>query len=241
MTNGLSGAGVGVTATGPLHDVADLQRRLGVNADGIFGPASRAALLARLTNRNAPAMTDADIAAYAARWNVPVGHVRGVRKVEAPKGAFDAEGRPTSLYEKHVFGRNSGHRFDASHPVLSSRHWQPGTYGPASIQYDKLAQACALDPEAAFKACSFGAFQVLGENAIAIGYPSAFDMACDLAGSEVAHLESFSRFIETNRLVAKLRACVPGNPKSCVPFVEAYNGEGYAANHYDVKFAEAIR
>jgi hypothetical protein len=165
--------------------------------------------------------------------------IKAVRKVEAPRGSFDDEGRPTILYERHVFSRNSGRRFDASHPILSSR--TQGGYGKFSIQYDKFADACALDPEAAFKACSWGAFQVLGENAVALGYASAYDMVQRLLVSEAAHLDSFIRFVRTNKLVDKLRACRAGDPASCVPFVKAYNGKDFAKNNYHVNLANAAR
>lgn len=223
--------------------VKSLQERLGVAPDGVFGPASAVALFARLSNRNAPALADADFARVAAELGVGEKIIRAVRKVEAPRGPFDDQGRPSILYEKHVFSRNTEPegRFDRSHPALSAEEWEPGTYGPFSAQYQKLALACALDPEAAFRACSWGAFQVLGENAVDLGYGSAFEMALALTASEAAHLDSFVRFVKANRLVDELRQCRPGDPASCVPFVRAYNGKGYARNAYHVKLAEAAR
>jgi len=222
-------------------DVAGLLAWLGLPGETAFGAAATQALFGRLSNTKAPALTDDDFETVAAALGVPAKIVRAVTKVEAPRGAFDNEGRPSILYEKHVFARNTGGRFNASHPVLSASKWQPGTYGPLSVQYDKLAQACALDPEAAFKACSWGAFQVLGENAVAIGYGSAFEMALALTASEAAHLDCFVRFIRSNKLLAKLQACRPGDPASCIPFVKAYNGAGYAQNKYHIKLATAAR
>jgi hypothetical protein len=222
-------------------DVAALLAWLGFpDLDG-FDAAATEALFACLSNRKAPALTDEDFEAVAAALNVPPKLIRAVNKVEAPRGAFDNQGRPSILYEKHVFARNTGGRFNASHPVLSASKWQPGTYGPLSVQYDKLAQACALDPDAAFKACSWGAFQVLGENAVDIGYGSAFEMALALTVSEAAHLDSFVRFIRSKKLVAALQACKPGDPASCIPFVKAYNGDGYARNKYHINLANAAR
>lgn len=206
--------------------VKDLQRRIGATADGVFGPASRAALFATLTNKAAPALTDADTARAADGLGVVPNIIRAVRTVEAPRGAFDADGRPSILYERHVFSRNSAGAYDGRYPTLSARKWQPGTYGPFSAQYRKLADACALDPGAAFKACSWGAFQVLGENAEALGYDSAFDMAIALTASEAAHLESFVRFVKSKGAVDELRACRAGDARSCEPFVSIYNGVG---------------
>lgn len=203
-------------------------------------------MLAKLTNRNAPALTDVDFERAAAELGhgVTVKHMRASKKVEAPRGAFDDDGRPSILYERHVFARNTTPkgRFNAKHPSLSAvSGYGRGGYGAFSAQYGKLERAYALDPEAAFEGCSWGAFQVLGENAVALGYKSARDMACELAKSEAAHLDSYVRFIKVNGLAAKLGRCRAGDPDSCVPFVEVYNGAGFRAFAYHVKFAEALR
>jgi hypothetical protein len=207
-----------------------------------FGPLSKAALFAKLSNTNAPALTDNDYVTAAHRLNVPVQHIRGIRKVEAPRGPFDDEGRPSILYERHVFRRNTvpkGH-FDESDPELSGKPYGAGGYGAFSAQYDRLAAACALDPEAAFRACSWGAFQVLGENAEALGYASAYDMAKALTASEAAHLDSFVRYVETNHLTDELRECRADDPSSCRPFARGYNGNDYDLFQYHIKIANAI-
>jgi len=223
-------------------DIKTLQSRLGVVADGAMGPKSKAALLARLSNPKPAALTETDYVAAAKRLGVPVGHMKGSKKIEAPRGAFDGNGRPALLYERHKFRNNTVPvgRFNTVAPLLSGPAYGPGGYGPFSAQYDKFADACALDPEAAFRACSWGAFQVLGENAVAIGYSSAWDMAISLVTGEAAHLETYVRFIEANGLQDELRACRPHDPASCVPFVRKYNGEGYKAFDYHIKFADAI-
>jgi hypothetical protein len=222
--------------------IAALQTVVGATADGQWGPASRAALLAKFTNRNAPAISDADFQDVANRWRVPVSYIKGVRKIETRRGAFDDQGRVSILYERHKFRNNTDPvgRFNGSNPALSGPPYGAGGYGPYSSQYEKLSAACALDPEAAFRACSWGAFQVLGENAVAIGYSSALAMALSLIENETAHLSMFTRFVETEKLVDKFRACRPNDPASCVPFVSAYNGAGYRDFKYHVKLAAAI-
>lgn len=219
-----------------------LQADIGAVPDGIFGPRSKAALFARLTNRVAPGLTMLDYQRAADRLGVPIGHIKGVRKVEAPRGPFDDQGRPSILYERHKFRNNTqpAGRFNVSNPDISGPPYGPGGYGPFGVQYERLAAACALDPEAAIRACSWGAFQVLGENAVALGYASAWDMAKGLVVGEAAHLETFVRYVEVNKLVDKLRACRPNDPKSCQPFVAEYNGDNYAAFAYDIKLSQAI-
>ena len=204
-----------------------------------------AAMIKKLTNTDAPALTNEDYERAAAELGhgVTPKHMRASKKVEAPRGAFDDKGRPTALYERHVFSRNTSPRgkFNATHPNLSAASgYGPGGYGAFSAQYGKLEAAYALDPEAAFEACSWGAFQVLGENAVQLGYASARDMACELAKSEAAHLDSYVRFIKVNGLADELGRCRAGDPESCIPFVERYNGSGFRRFSYHVKFAEAL-
>lgn len=221
--------------------VRDLQSRIGTTVDGAFGPRSRAALFATLSNKSARALTPEDIEQVARSLGVPAGIIRAVRKVEAPRGAFDEQGRPSILYERHVANRNTvpPGAYATTHPAIFGGAYGPGGYGAFSAQYDRLADACAVDPEAAFRACSWGAFQVLGENAVNIGYASAFDMAIALTKSELTHLDSFVRFIRANNLIDELRQCRPGDAESCIPFVRGYNGVGFRAFNYHTKLAQA--
>ncbi len=217
--------------------VAALRSFLGLPAAGTFDAPARAALFVRLSNKSAPPLTAADFASAAAALGVTPKMVSAVREVEVAGDSFDTDSRPRILFERHIFHKKTGGAFDRSHPTLSNP--VGGGYGKFSAQYGKLADACALDPDAAFQAASWGAFQVLGSNAVSLGYKSAFEMALALTVSEAAHLDSFVRFVSVNKLVAALRACKPGNPASCVAFVKAYNGPGFAKNDYHTKLAKA--
>jgi hypothetical protein len=206
---------------------------------------SWSSMLPLLTNPHAVALTDSDYqrAALELGNGVTMKHMKASKKIEAPRGAFDDNGRPSILYERHVFSRNTHPkgRFNASHPELSAlKGYGPGGYGSFGAQYNKLEQAYALEPEAAFEACSWGAFQVLGENAVALGYSSARGMAVELAKSEAAHLDSYVKFVKVNGLADDLGRCRAGDPDSCIPFVEGYNGHGFRQFNYHVKFAEAL-
>lgn len=228
------------TAAAPAGklDVAGLLAFLGLPPAGGFDAAARAALFARLSNKAAPPLTAADFAGAAATLGVTPKTIGAVREVEVAGAPFDTDGRPRILFERHIFHKKTGGRFDKSHPVISNPI--SGGYGKFSEQYPKLADACALDPDAAFQAASWGAFQVLGANAVALGYESALDMVLALTVSEAAHLESFVRFVRVNKLVAALQGCRAGNPASCIPFVKVYNGPAFAKNHYHEKLAAAL-
>jgi hypothetical protein len=224
-------------------DLPGLRSFLGLPATGSFDAAARTAFLARLANPKAPALTEADFDAAAAALGVSPNHIRAVREVEVRESPFDPDGRPTILYERHVFTRNCNPKgkFNASNPAISGAAYGKGGYGAKSAQYGKLLDAMACDPEAALRACSWGAFQVLGENAVGIGYVSTLEMVTALTTSEAAHLESFLRFLKANKLIAKLAACRAGDPASCVPFVSAYNGAGYKQFGYHLKLADALK
>jgi hypothetical protein len=206
---------------------------------------SWADMLALITNPRAASLTDEDYERAAAELGngVTLRHMKASKRVEAPRGSFDGNGCPSILYERHVFSRNTHPkgRFNAMHPELSAlKGYGPGGYGSFSVQYNKLAAAYELEAEAAFEACSWGAFQVLGENATALGYQSARAMAVELAKSEAAHLDSYVRFIKVNGLADDLGRCRPGDPDSCIPFVEGYNGHGFRSFNYHVHFAQAL-
>lgn len=218
-----------------------LQSLIGVTADGKFGPLSKAALRRHLTNTAAPAITNADIAQTAQELAVDVRMIKAVRKVEAPRGAYDGAGLITLLYERHKFRDRSEPpgAFNRAYPLLSGSAYGPGGYGPYSAQFDRFASACALDPQAAFEACSWGAFQVLGENWQGCKYPTVFDMVTSLVASEAAQLDSFARFVRMKRLEDELRACRPGMPDTCRAFVKGYNGAAYERFNYHVKLSDA--
>lgn len=222
--------------------IEQLQRNIDVLDDGKFGPFSRAALLAHFSNPKAARLTDADFEKAASDLGVHPSYIRGVMKIEAKYGSFDTNGRPTILFERHKFRNNTvpPGKFNDTNPDLSGPPYGRGGYGLLSAQWGKLAAACALDPEAAFMACSWGAFQVMGEHAARLGYGSAYMMAHMLRESEAQHLETFVRYVKCFNLVKALQACRPGNPDSCRAFCQGYNGADYEQFFYHIKFARAI-
>lgn len=238
-----------------MMTIRTLHDRIGITPDvpgygKVFGPRSKAALFKTVQNLKAPGLTDADLVAFASRMNLPVGHVKGVNEVEAPRGSFTDDGIVSLLYERHVAYRNSDNAVSLAKQrpdLFASRGYGRGGYGPYSAQFDKVADACGYDPDAAFAGASWGAFQVLGENARNLGYASPFDMVMALRESEAAHLDCFRRFIEHKKhyrtkrpLIDHLRECRPGDPDSCIPFVEGYNGTGFREFDYHKKLASAI-
>lgn len=215
-------------------DVRALQAAIGVTADGIFGPASRQAMLDRFTNTHAAAVTAQDIAAFARRLGCTEKQIRAVAQVESAGGGFDNRGRPKILFERHLFHR------------LTNGQWSPSNFsrreggGYSDDSWAKLALACAKSPDAAFSSCSWGKFQVLGMHWSKLGYESPLALAVSTVGSEAAHYELLVRYVERFGLADELRA-LSSNPETCRAFAAGYNGPAYQRFNYHAKLAAAMR
>lgn len=206
----------------------------GVPGDVPAGPAMPEGFFGAFTGG---ALTEQDFADAAQTLGCEVAAVKAVAEVETSGASFDANNRPTILYERHVFARSTTPpgKFNESNPDLSaSKPYAPGTYGNKQQQFAKLARAYELDPDAALKAPSWGKFQILGENYKACGFSSVADYVKAMTISEAEHLKAFVKFLlsSANRLKA-IRA------KDWVSLAKYYNGPDYARFSYDTKLAAA--
>lgn len=218
---------------------ADLQRRLmtlGFYAgaiDGAFGPLSKAAVVRAMTEGPDYPVTAHDVRQAAALLSIDEAKVWAVYDVESSGDAF-VGGRPTILFEPHRFSRATGHRFDKSHPRLSSRVWNRKLYpGSQQGRWDQLLDAVALDVDAGFASASYGAFQILGENFAVCGAPDPWSFAWRQAQTEGDQLDAFVRFVEGKGLARALRR------GDWAAFARGYNGTAYRENRYDEKLAAA--
>lgn len=206
---------------------------------GVRKSFDRQAFLSRYINKQAPAITDADIAAAAAKLNVSDKHIRMVRKVESGGKSFDDKGRPVILFEPHIFHRRTDGRFSPS--PYSYRRWGDKPY-PSSYdgRWTQLADAAEKDEKTALESASWGLFQVMGFHWNSLGYDSVQDFTTRMAQSEGEHLEAMVRYITNNGLASALRRCKAGDADSCRDFAKGYNGGEYEANAYHVKMARAL-
>lgn len=92
--------------------------------------------------------------------------------------------------------------------------------------------AYSANPEAALRATSWGAAQIMGFNHIHAGYPTARGMVEAMAYSEDNHLRIFAAYVATAGLVTHLRA------KNWRAFARGYNGSGQVDVYAD-KLKEA--
>lgn len=192
-------------------------------------------------NGAATPLQDGDIEEVATWLSCEVAAVKAVCSVEAAGHGFLPDGRPKILFEAHVFGRLTDHRYDDEHPNISAPSWDRSLYGAGGAhQYDRLAEAMALDEEAALKSASWGMFQIMGMNAGICGYvlegtekePDVRAFVTDMLDSERNHLIAFARFC---RETGAARHLVNQDWRS---FARVYNGPGQVEAYAD-RLAEA--
>jgi hypothetical protein len=176
---------------------------------------------------------DRAFADAADRLGVTPAHVRAVDKVESRGEGFLDDGRPKILFEAHYFSRLTGHRYDQSHPDISSRRWDRSLYVGGSGEHDRLRCAMELDRAAALKSCSWGRYQIMGANWDQCGYESLQAFIDAMFRSETDHLRAFVGFVQTNRLDVALQR------NDWASFARGYNGPAYRQNRYDERMRRA--
>lgn len=178
-------------------------------------------------------LTDADFAKAAEALNCDVPAIRAVATVESGgRTGFLNDGRPMILFEAHIFSRLTGHKYDASHPNISSLTWNKALYKGGAGEWDRMAEAGRLNTAAAMKSTSWGMFQILGQNYALCGYPDWIPFVNDMknAGEQ---LLAFVAFVKSAKLDDELRT------HNWAGFARGYNGTAYRENQYDTKLADA--
>lgn len=148
---------------------------------------------------------------------------------ESRGSGFLPDKRPVILPERHIFSRETNHRFDAAHPDISSS--TPGGYGQAGgHQYDRLAAMIRLNRTAALCATSWGLGQVLGTNFKMVGFadPEAFVAA--MVESEDKQLEAMLAYLKAANLVRYLQT----SPPNYTRLAAGYNGTGQVERYAGV-------
>ena len=180
-------------------------------------------------------LQEADFQRAATALNCEVACIKAVTEVESGGNGFFASGWPKILFEAHIFSRQTGHRYDRSHPDISSRTWNRALYKGGEREYDRLQKAIGVNAQAALESASWGRFQIMGFHAQRCGFPSVEAYVEAMFASEARHLDAFVGFLQSSKLDVSLRA------KRWAAFAKGYNGAGYAANKYDVKLEAAYQ
>lgn len=191
---------------------------------------------------SAGGLTDADfLDAAKALGGVEPAMIRAFAEVESGgKSGFGANGFPKIAYEGHVFRKLTNGAYDKTYPLLSYKYvrkagpeWQANNKDDATSQ-DTLNKAAKLDQGAAYQACSWGMFQVMGFNFAACGYASVFDFVAAMKAGERGQLDAFVGFC--NQSHALRNALLSKNFAQCAA---NYNGSDYG--DYDSRISKAYR
>lgn len=224
--------------------------------DGDFGGGSLRAVLSLIDNTDkavdilskpddiepvSKKLSKADIVAAAKELAIEPAALKAVVDVEAAGEGFDKQGRPTILFEPHVFWYQLDKikyftkraELQKSHPGILSPTWDKSLYRVGGSSHDKLAVAAQLNWDAAHKSASWGLGQIMGFNFSSIGYATLKEFVDDMYESEAKQLKAMGMFLKANGLISKLQR------HDWAGFARGYNGSAYAKNQYDVKLAAA--
>ncbi len=161
--------------------------------------------------------------------------VRTVNAVESQFGPYDKAGRPSILFERHLFADLTFHRFDARYPFISSL--VPGGYFfPERDQYRRLQQAFVLNREAALKATSWGGFQILGKNHSSAGHGTVTEFVQAMCRSKDEQCDCFVNFVMSDPVLWRAL-----QQKDWPLVARHYNGANYWHEKppYDIRLEEA--
>ena len=136
-----------------------------------------------------------DVAAAAGKLNCEPAAIWAVCDIESAGGGFLPDKRPKILFEAHIFGQLTQHRWDTTHPNISAPVWNRALYGAdGAHQYDRLAEAIGLDRAAALQSASWGMFQILGMNYTVCCFAGVEEYVAAMCDSEGTQLSAFAEF-----------------------------------------------
>ncbi|NGN96216.1 N-acetylmuramidase family protein [Grimontia sp. S25] len=161
--------------------------------------------------------------------------IQAVSAVESAGSGFFPSGLPAILFEAHIFSKFSNHKYDESHPDISSKRWDRNLYSGGEKEYERLQRAIDLDRKAALMSASYGRYQIMGFNHKASGYDDVETFVRDMFFAESNHLKAFVGFIKAN---PKLHEAIKA--LDWATFARYYNGPAYAENRYDEKLKAAF-
>jgi hypothetical protein len=145
------------------------------------------------------------------------------------------------LFERHVFWRELEardvdprellRRDPSLADILSQQPY--GKYGTFAAQYQRRDRAAGISRDAALAACSYSAFQIMGNNFKSAGFESvaAFVEAMELCDTET-YLGAFVSLCKAEGLDKFLRV------RDFESFARHYNGPGYYKRGYHISLAK---
>lgn len=192
--------------------------------------------------------------------------IKAVISVESSGRGHLGDGRAKILFEGHLFWKNLANELKgagkseadakkeveelaAKHPNILYKFWTRQHYKGGVGEYERLNKAKEINPKAAVYSASWGLFQILGENLDhnikSRNYVDFDDFEKKQHANELYHFLDFLAFIMTkSHKGKKLYEYIQGDEEAnydWASFAFGYNGQGYKANQYDTKLAEAYK
>lgn len=162
------------------------------------------------------------------------------KEVDGKNLTFSQGGRqiPKILYEKHVMwdllekANISPRDVLRDNPSLGDVLGQTPyrSYGRYIKQYSKRERAMQIHRDAAFGACSYTGFQIMGYHHAACGYESAEAFGEAMADAD-QHIPAFVAFIRSEKLEKFLQT------RDFEGFAKRYNGPDYWRKGYHIELA----
>lgn len=166
--------------------------------------------------------------------------IKAIAEVEAAGDGFLDDEKPVILFEGHVFYRNTKGKFSKSHPNICFPKWDRTKYETGKTreirgqkEWLDFFEAAKLDEPAAIMACSWGKFQILGENYNICGFETPLEFAQSMFRSEGEQLLAFIKFVKHQHLDVFLKKL------DFTSFARIYNGPSFKKNKYDEKIRDA--
>ena len=232
----------GIFGESTEYAVLQFQKSVGILADGKVGDKTRAALAGHSVSKF---LKDSDYITAAKRLKVSELAIRVFGATEGRGVGFLKNGKAKILFERHrmyfylvqLKGKTFANSQMKQYPNLVNT--ATGGYKGDEAEYVRLSLAKNICAEAALMSCSWGQFQIMGENWKELGYSSVFDFETQMQTSESLQLEAFIRFIEwktgtlNGKKITLIDALRAGDWGSVFTL---YNGPSYKKLGYQAKF-----
>lgn len=208
--------------------------------DGWCGRMTTAATYVVFQQKNAKAVTDAEIDAQSKRLGEKTTtRVRTVAQVESAGSGWDKFGFPSVLYERHYFWDLTKGRVgvtDFSNPNRSKKYTIDADGDGINDSWEKLAAAAYYDVRAAFSSISVSKFQIMGKWYSKLGFAEPWEMAYAVACDEGIHYQLMADWIILNNQHKSFKA-LSSSAEACRAFANFWNGKAYATHNYHGRLA----
>lgn len=185
---------------------------------------------------DARGLTALDISLAAQELLVDEATIHALIDVESSGHGFGPDGRPTILFEPHIFHREllklsptPKNREKLNRAVadgLAYLRWKTKPYPKTQAErYAQLERAIIIDTNAAIRSTSWGLAQIMGFNYAACGFDDVQSFVEAMKRSEGDQLLAMVVFIRKKSLALPLRE------KDWVKFARGYNGSGQAERY----------